>query len=613
MEELLPYYERELAFLRRYSRDFADKYPKIAARLAMSAEASEDPHVERMIESFALLTARIHRKLDDDYPEFTDALLEVLYPHYLRPFPSCSIAQFDAGNIAGQATAASIIPRGTELTSRQISGVACRFRTAFDVALAPVNVAKVRFEGVVRAPANTKLPVGSTGCISIQFDCLNQQATFESLKLAQLRLFIDGEPSFTAALRDSLFMNVLKVYVEPASRGVWHALPANPLKPVGFDERESLIDYPARSHPAYRLLTEYFAFPDKFNFFDIQLAQILKEIGNARQFTLHLVLSEVRADSDLARILEPLSAKNLRLGCSPVVNLFKQRGEPIRLTHATSTYPVVADARKAFAYEVYSIDSVKMVRQTNQGESITEFLPFYSLRHGETPEQASHYWFARRNEIVASTSPGYETEISIVDIDLDPSAPQTDTLSIELTCTNRELPANLSFGASGGDLFLEGGSTAKTINLLRKPSQALQFERGRAAHWRLISHLSLNHLSIIQSGIDALKEMLRLYNINRSASSIQHIEGLTTLDYKPATAWLPGNPFATFVRGLEIRLTVDEDSFVGSGLEVFAAIMDRFFGLYVHVNSFIQLIIISKRTGEELFKCPPRSGESILA
>ncbi len=527
-------------------------------------------------------------------------------------FPSCSIAQFDAGSIAGQATAASTIPRGTELNSRQIRGVASRFRTAYDVSLAPINVSSVRFEGAVRAPANTKLPSGSTACISLQFDCLNQQTTFDSLKLDQIRLYIDGEPSFTAALRDSLFMHVIKAYVEPASRGVWQALPASPIKEVGFDEDESLIDFPARSHPAYRLLTEYFAFPDKFNFFDIDFASVLKEIGPARQFTLHLVLGGVRADSDVARILEPLAAQNLRLGCTPVVNLFKQRGDPIRLTHAASSYPVVADARKAFAYEVYSIDSVKMVRQTAQGESITDFFPFYSLRHGETPEQASHYWFGRRNDLVAASSPGYETEISIVDIDLDPSAPQTDTLSIELTCTNRDLPTNLSFGLQGGDLFLEGGSVAKTISLLRKPSQPQQFARGRAAHWRLISHLSLNHLSIVQSGVEALKEMLRLYNINRSAVSSQHIEGVTGLNYKPTTAWLPGNPFATFVRGLEIQLIVDEDSFVGSGLEVFTSIMDRFFGLYVHVNSFIQLIIISKRTGEELFKCPPRSGASIL-
>jgi type VI secretion system protein ImpG len=320
----------------------------------------------------------------------------------------------------------------------------------------------------------------------------------------------------------------------------------------------------------------------------------------------------MRADSNTARMLGNLTAGNLLLGCTPVINLFKQRGDPIRLTHAAAHYPVVADSRRAFAYEVYSIDSVKMVRQTPQGESITEFRPFYSLRHGEVPEKEGHYWVARRNEMMAQKSPGYETEISIVDIDFDPASVETQTLSLDLSCCNRDLPASLAYGLPGGDLFLEGGSTVRSVSFLRKPSMSYRFERGRGAHWRLISHLSLNHLSLSQGGLEAFQEMLRLYDLPRSAISQRQIAGIVALEHKPAKAWLAGNPFASLVRGVEVCLTIDEESFVGSGIHAFANVVDCFLGLYVNANSFTQLVVVSNKTGEELLRCLPRSGDLSL-
>jgi type VI secretion system protein ImpG len=295
-----------------------------------------------------------------------------------------------------------------------------------------------------------------------------------------------------------------------------------------------------------------------------------------------------------------------------VVNLFEQHGEPIRVSHQAISYPVIAEARRAFAYEVYSINSVKLVRQQAHEESVIEFRPFYSLHHGEAAH-AGHYWFARRNDWVAQKSPGYETEISIVDIDFEPAAPQTDTLSLDLTCTNRDLPAGLAVGLEGGDLFLEGGSLTGSISMLRRPTPSVRFERGRAAHWRLISHLALNHVSLANSGLSALKEMLVLYDLRRTAVSARHIDGLVGIEQRAAVQWLPGKPFATFVRGIEIRLTIDEEHFVGTSLASFVRVIDTFFGLYVHLNSFVQLVVVSKRTGEEILRCKPRSGESILA
>ena len=613
MDQLLPYYERELGFLRRHAREFAERYPKIAGRLLIGGEVCEDPHIERMIESFALLNSRISKRLDDDYPEFTEALFEVLYPHYLRPFPSCSIARVDYAGASAQLTSATEIARGTVLTTRPVKGGPCTFRTAYPVTVAPITLSHASFAAIMEAPPALQLPLTATSCISITLGTCAEHITLAQLGLKSLRVFIDGEPSFCAALRDALFMRTVKAYVEADGCGRWVALPKSPLGAAGFDEDESLISFSARSHPAYRLLTEYFCFPEKFNFFDIDLGASVGALpAGCKSVTLHLALSGLRTDSNMARILASLSANNVLLGCTPVINLFQRPGKPILLTHAAPSYSVLADVRRAFAFEVQSIDSVKVVRQTPQGDSVIEFRPFYSLRHGETPEKNGHYWVMRRDEAIARKSPGYETEISIVDIDFDPVAISTETLSLELTCTNRDLPAQLSYGQGGGDLFMQGGASVQVIHFLRKPTISHRFERGCGAHWRLISHLSLNHLSLADGGLEAFQEMLALYDLPRSPTSQRQIGGIVGIAHNGANAWLPGNPFACLVRGIEVRLCIAEDAFVGSGIHAFAHIVERFLGLYVHANSFTQLVVLSHKSGEELLRCTPRSGDLSL-
>ena len=320
----------------------------------------------------------------------------------------------------------------------------------------------------------------------------------------------------------------------------------------------------------------------------------------------------MRADSNTSRILGNLNKTNLLLGCTPVANLFKQRGDPIRITHAAAQYPVVANSRNAYAYEVFSVDSVYLIKQTPQGDSVTEVKPFYSLKHGASPDKNGRYWALRRDEMVGLKSPGYETEISIVDVDFNPALPETDTLSLELTCTNRDLPAMLSYGLAGGDLFLEGGALVKQINFLRKPSASYRFERGRGAHWRLISHLSLNHLSLSQKGIEAFQESLRLYDLPRSAINEKILAGVLAINHQSTSRWMTGKPFACLARGIEITLTINEDNFVGSGLHVFSKILDQFFAVYVSINSFTQVRLMSSKSGEVLLTCQPKSGDSSL-
>lgn len=629
MDELLPHFERELAFLRNEAKEFSRRYPKVAGRLQFANGVAEDPHIERLIQSFALLASRVHKRLDDDFPLITESLLEVLYPHYLRPFPSCSIAQFHLGDAVGQLSGSARIERGTMLSTKPVKGVACKFRTAYDVELAPLSVRAASYRHGVAAPEGTRLPPSASSVISVQLEAHGSQAPWARMP-ERLRIYLDGEPSQVGVLREALCQRTVALMVQNTPHGPWAGPFADRAQLVGFADDESLIDYDERSHPAYRLLTEYFAFPGKFDFVDLPLprAALPRATGSdsttasaaTRVITLHFVLAGFRSDSDQARLLESITARNFVLGCTPVVNLFRQNADPIRITHTSTRYPVVVDARRAFGYEVCSVDKVFRVKRTPHGDAIDEFRPFFSLHHedllgepdGEAAQRGGRYWHVQRDEAIAAATPGYELQLAIVDMAFEPDAPQADTLSVQVTATNRDLPSLLSFGAPGGDLFIEGGSVAREIRLLRKPSRTFTFPRGRGALWRLVSHLSLNHLSLSGRGVEALREMLRLYDLPQEAGNRRQIDGLLSVEFVPATAWLPGKPFATFVRGTEVRLTVDEEGYVGTGLDLFTAVLDRFFGLYVHLNSFTQLTVLSSRTGQALISCPPRNGSILL-
>jgi type VI secretion system protein ImpG len=649
MHDLLPYFQRELQFLHGHRDDFAARYPDLGGRLPSAGDLVDDPHVERLIQSFALLSSRIHKRLDDDFPLVTESLLEVLYPHYLRPFPSCSLAAFELGAAASPSATAPCIARGTMLESRPIHGVRCRFRTVYDVPLLPLRVAGLHWRGALTAPSGTVLPREATAALSLQLDVLSplplasasaasgsgsgsgSAATATTERALpdvfgqsacepggptglRLRVALAGEITHVDALRTALLGHAVAIYLQLDNQPAWQCLPGLP-SAVGFAEDESILESDARVHPAYRLLTELMAFAPKFNFVDLPLPDG-GQVGRASRVTLHVLLAGVHERSGIVRQLEQVRAGDVVLGCTPVVNLFAQRADPIRITHRESAYPVLPDgARRPYGFEVYAIDRVFRVQQTPAGEQVHEFLPFFSLRHEHLlrdGEQAGRYWHAHRNDSLAERSPGYETELSIVDIDFNPAQPQTDTLSVQVRATNRDLPSQLSIGHTGGDLFIEGGGAARAVRLLRVPTPTYRFDRGQGALWRLVSHLSLNHLSLSGGGIEALREMLRLYDLPRSASNRRLVDGLVDVSWQADSACVPGNPFPTFVRGVAIRLKVDERAYAGSGLRLLAEGLDRFFSLYVHVNSFTQLDVVSAHSGEVLVHFERRSGEQPL-
>lgn len=617
MEQLLPYYERELGLFRQYTREFSSRYPKAAGRLLIAGDTCEDPHVERLIQSVALLTARVAKRLDDAYPQFTHALLDTLYPHYLRPFPACSIVRIAADEAPGGGQLAQLVhvPRGTVLRSQPVQGVACKFTSTYDVTLAPLAISHLHFSAIIDAPPGLRLPDGASALLSIQFTSSSDNYHLNQAGFSSLRLFADGEPSVRAALLDALFLRGVGAYVALDEHSPWLAVDGAPLAPAGYADDDALIPISARSHPALRLLTEYFAFPEKFHFIDIawsRLAPLLPK--QCRQFTLHLPLKGVRSDSHEARLLSGASRDNLLLGCTPVVNLFAKSGVPIRLTHTEPDYALLADATHAFAYDIHSIEAVTVVRKDEAGERLSTFLPLYASLQGSQAEHGQEhgqYWLARRDETVAAISPGHEMRLSLIHPQFSPGSAACATVSTQLLCSNRDLPTQLHYGLPGGDLLAEDVPDGIPARFLRKPTPSMRFLAD--THWRLIAHLSLNYSGLTQSGLGEFQKMLSLYDLPRSPTTQRLIQGIVTLEHGSTRAWMPTVPFPTLMPGIAIRLGIDEQAFVGSSIYIFAQVLQRYFALNSQLNCFSQLTLLSQRSGEELIRCPERSADATPA
>ena len=611
MDELLRYFEEELGLFGQYAREFRSRFPKPAGELHIAGESYEDPSVARLIQSVALLSARIHKRLDDDHPKFTESLLESLYPHYLRPLPSYSVARIiQSGRDAGEFAS---IARGTPLRSSPVAGAVCQFRTVYPVLTGPLHIVRAAFSVPIDAPRAVRLPRGVTAGLAIGFEWKGSLADLCQRGLGRVRVFVDGEPALRAALIDALFMRARAAWVEAGDGEPWLPLDRVPLGLAGFEEDEALLPAPARSHPAFRLLTEYFAYPEKFNFVDIDLRGLAQRLPvGCERCTLHIGLSGMAGDGDAARVLAQLAARHLLLGCTPVVNLFRKAGDPIQLSHTRAEYRLAADAAHAAAFEIHSIDKVCVVREARGQASVTEFGPLYAVRH-EGGGAPGHFWVARRDETLARISPGHELKLALVDPDFTPSETASATISTELTCSNRDLPLQLRIGQPAGDLLAESSSGAAPFGLLRKPTPSWRLASGDGAHWRLISHLALNHAGLTTAELPDLQKMLALYDLPRSAVARRQIAGIVGLEHGTVRAWLRTRPVSSLMPGVGIRMTVDEDAFAGSSLYVFAQVMDRYFSLNSQLNCFTRLEIVSSQTGEEILACAPRTAEKLRA
>jgi type VI secretion system protein ImpG len=608
MEDLLPHYERELAMLRRSLHDFAARYPKIAARLAVSGEHSEDPHVERMLQSFALLAARIDTRLDDDYPEFTEGMLQALYPHYLRPYPSCSIVEFDIEGLFEGLSGPVSLPRGTDLVSKERQ---CRFRTAYDVTLSPMRVQAARYLRSAQAPANASLPPDTSGLVAITFASAASAAGLHAMAPSTIRLHVHGQREIVTALTDTLLLRATTAFVEADGSGRWIALDRYPIQAAGFDAGDALVQDGTRASAPFRLLAEYFAFPDKFDFLDIDAASMLSVAGPCRTLTLYVAIEGVHDDSWAAQRMAQLSDKHLKLFCTPVVNLFPTKAEPIKidaLAHSYAVTPKVQKSASTSDFEVYSVDAVYPEKQS--ASSPSSFQPFAGLMHGSAATLSGPYWVARTDDDPARRD-ARRTLLAFVGLDGEPAAVPVTQVAVDVTCTNRNVPATLPYGSAAGDLMIEGGSMACLLVLLRRPTESVDAQRSHGALWRLISQFTPHAITLSVEGLDQIKRLLRQYAA-LSPTPARQIEGIAFAGCRSTMQWMVMDPCPSLVRGIEVTLAVDEQVFSGSSVSAFIDVMDRFFAPFAPDNSFVQLVAISKTTGALLRRCEPRQGAVAL-
>ncbi len=608
-DELLAYYERELTFLRRMGAEFAEKYPKVANRLILEPDRCEDPHVERLLEGFAFLAARVHLRIDDDFPEISEALLNILYPHYLRPIPSMTIVEFFLDPQEGKMTTGFKVDAGSLLYSRPVGGIPCKFRTAHDLTMWPVTVAEAQW----RPPDQLRPEVHAPDAVAVcrlKLACL-PDVQFKALPLSNLRFYLNGEGAMVYTLYELLLNNCTRIVIRdpnPGSKTPPVHLPATALRAVGFEEDEALLPTPRRSFAGYRLLQEYFALPERFLFIDLTGLERLAAFESEAEILFMIGPFE---RNDRYQPLElGVSAKTFRLNCSPVVNLFSQSAEPVLLDQTRYEYPVIPDLRRRGAMEVHSIDRVYV--SNPETREITDFEPFYSLRHARSAESGKTFWHATRHIATKKGDTGSEVMISLLDLSGRPARPDSDALSIICTCTNRDLPSQLPFGDERGDFELEGSSKINRIVSLRKPTPSVRpsFERGLL--WRKISHFSLSYLSLVEEGREALQEILRLYNYSGSAYLERQIDGIRSVKSRRHFARVVTELSISFARGTRVEMEIDEDQFVGGGVYLFASVLEYFLGLYVSMNSFSQLVVRTPQRKEVLREWQPRAGRKIL-
>jgi len=610
-DELLLYYERELSFLRQMGAEFAAKYPKVAARLVLEPDKCEDPHVERLLEAFAFLAGRVHLKIDDEFPEITESLLSVMYPHYLRPIPSLSVAQFHVDPEQVTPQAGLKLERDSVLNSKPLQGVPCKFQTCYDLWFWPVEVAEAEWKTPDRLQPAIKTS-DAVAAVRIELQSFGD-LKFSQMSLDSLRFYLSGESNMVHTLYELLCNNCVQILVRdptPRSKIPPVYLQPDSLQPVGFGENEGALPYPRRSFVGYRLLQEYFCFPQKFFFMDLSGLQQVCQAGFGKRAEVILLISQFER-ADRKQILElGVSKSTFRLGCTPIVNLFRQTAEPILLDHTKYEYQVVPDVTRRRATEVFEVTEV--LSANPQTQEVLRFEPLYSFRHGMGRQKVQMFWRPARRSSGYRDDEGTEVFLSLVDRSGRPVRPHVDTLMVRTICTNRDLPSRLPFGDENGDFELEGALPIKRIVALLKPTDTIRPPLAKDSLWRLTSQLSLNYLSLVSDGREALQEILRLYNFTGSTYSEKQIEGITALNSRRHFARVVSDDGMAFARGTHVEIELDEEGFVGGGVYLFASVLEQFLGLYVSMNSFSQLQVKTRQRKEIMRLWPPRAGRKIL-
>ena len=586
----LDQYQKELRYLRESGAEFAKEYPKIAKRLEWDAEESKDPHVERLIESFAFLTSKLQRNIDDRFPVVASALLSTIYPQFITPIPSMSIANFTLEK--SKIPPGYIIPKGTLLNIQSNENVVCKFQTGYDLKIFPIVVEDAK----IFVRDGLKLPDELTSSSHIlKLHLKSKGVTFEEMQgvLNELPVYLSGDSVVVSILYDSLFFATGRIIAEDLEGKKTYIFPNDSLKNIGFSKEESIIPGAFNGHAAYRLIQEFFAFPQKFLFFNITN---IKLSGIKNDLVLYIPLTH-----KISQYSKSVSKENFILNCTPIINIFKKTTEPLRIDQKNTEYRLIADNKHDQTTEIHSIEKITAVLGKQQNR--TDLPAYFSYDFETLKDPNKIYWFATRKPTKQLGIPGTDLWLNFVDFNFRADIPATDILWGDVWCTNRfaaeQVPA-------GGKLAPEEPLSCGKIICLHTPtSQFTPAETGEA-QWRLISHMNLNYLSLLET--DRFKNLLYLYVPSKNSSAFKDIQGIHNISSQPKVRRVTNEAWRGFVQGLGIDITLDEREFVGSSMHLFGEVLYHFLGLYVSFNSFIEVSLKTNKQSDIIKTWKPLCG-----
>jgi len=619
---LLDYYERELQFIREMGAEFADEFPKVAGRLGLKGFECVDPYVERLLEGFAFLTARVQLKLDAQFPAFTQHLLEMVYPHYLQPIPSMTVVQYQPDLTEGSLVEGFDVPRNSVMRSHfgEREQTACEYRSAHAVTLWPIGIEKVEYLSNPALFGGLKIPAhfGVKAALKIELRS-SEGVRFDQLSLDSLPIYLQGSEALPMRLYELLLSRGVGVMVQ-GSDGQQHLLDASHIQPKGFADDEALLHYGDRSFQGYRLLQEYFAFAERYRFVELTGLQAGLKSSNTDRLEIFILLSQ--GDPQLEGRVD---GKHFALFCTPAINLFPKRCDRIHLDEKQHEYHIVPDRTRPQDFELHSIQQVTGYG-SNRDES-QRFNAFYAqqnINHLGAENRGAYYSVQRHRRKLSnkqkkvgprSSYIGSELFISLVDGAQAPYSSRLKQLSIEALCSNRDLPLQMPIGRGREDFFLESGAPVESIRCLSGPTRPKTFVTEGESSWRLISHLSLNYLSLLDSneaeGAAALRELLMLYVDQHDAGLCKQVEGIRSIHSRSVVRQISQQGPLAFAQGVEITLTMEEALFEGGGVFLLATVLELFLGRYVSINAFTEMVLKTTERGE-IKRWPLRTGTQSL-
>jgi type VI secretion system protein ImpG len=609
--------------LRELGVEFAQQHPKIAGRLGMDGLEVADPYVERLLEGFAFLAGRIHLKMDAEFPRFSQRLLELVYPHYLRPTPAMGIARLTPSLLRDGVTSAFHIPRHTLLRAPVVPGqvTGCEFRTAHHVTLLPLDIVEAGVEGVAAPLPMARIPVNKTvrSCLRLRFSTPNRLEV-KSIGTERISLYIGGSASRASHLLELIGGRLLGAILSWQTDGKerHHWLPPASITCDGYAENEALLPYDNRSFSGYRILHEYFACPDRFRFFSINgIGDVMASMATD-QFTITLLFDQA------ATSLEKLVTKDdFELNCTPIINLFPKRGDLIDVSMSQFEHHLVADRTRPLDYEVHTVLRLHGYTESNTEQQV--FRPLLeTLNRQPTDHQEGFFSVRRESRLLSETAKrsgnrsgyiGSEVFVQLVDQRDAPYDYHLKRIAPDLLCTNRDLPL-LVFSDSRQSLELTVSAPVSRVTILGGLTPPVPAMAERDITWRLISHLHLNYLTLTDlsptEGAQAMRDLLGLYSVLGGRGIEGHADSVRSMGVTPMVCRVPQRGPIVFGRGVAVQATVDVTAFAGHSPWLFGAVLEQFMTRHVSINSATQFQLSTLQQGR-FAEWPVRQGARPVA